>query len=69
VKIELVLNLKTAKSNATQHIRPVLRHVDDHVRGAFPLAVDRARAALGRWLQIRRVNRAGSALMAEEAVA
>ena len=48
-----------AGRNAAQGVRPVLRRAHDDVRDAFPLALDRARAPLGRRLQIRGMSRAG----------
>ena len=41
------LRLPAGRTDAAQGVRPLLRHVHGHVRGAFPLALDRACAALG----------------------
>ena len=51
--------LPPGRANAAQGIRSLLRGTDPPVPRAFPRALDRARAALGQKLQIRRVKRAG----------
>jgi glyoxylase-like metal-dependent hydrolase (beta-lactamase superfamily II) len=45
------------RTNAAEGVRSLLRFFHPHVRGALPVALDRPRAALGRRLQVRRVNR------------
>ena len=50
------LRFPASRTDPAQRIRAVLRRVHRHVCGAFSLALDRTRAALGQWVQIRRVK-------------